>query len=179
MTTEKLFDLDEYKNNLDLLVNTFKTKGCVDSDEVLRHLTLSQITRAADALEEIASKLERIGNSVELLEKLSDCVYEPEPFVGGSMLCVKGMPMQRGNEKAGKMKIMTQARDGIIDYPKQMWMVKAFRDDPDRFVGYIMCDSHLNHALGEYPTVERAKEVLTEIFEAQRRGAGSYYMPKE
>lgn len=89
MTTEKLFDLDEYKNNIDLLVNTLKTKGYVDSDEVLRHLTLSQITRAADALETIASKLERIGNSVEILEKLSDCVDEPVPYVGGSQFCVR------------------------------------------------------------------------------------------
>lgn len=89
MNTEKLFDLDEYKDNLNLLVNTFKTKGYVDSDEVLRHLTLSQITRAADALEEIASKLERIGNSVELLEKLSDCVDEPVPYLGGSQFCVR------------------------------------------------------------------------------------------
>lgn len=89
MTTEKLFDLDEYKYNLDLLVNTFKTKGYVVSDEVLRHLTLSQITRVADALEEISSRLDRIGNSVELLEKLSDCVDEPVPYVGGSQFCVR------------------------------------------------------------------------------------------
>lgn len=144
------------------------------------------LTRLAESLEginlslaDITQKLDKIGNSVELLEKLSDCVYEPEPFVGDSMLCVRGMPVQSRNEKAGKMKIMTQARDGIIDYPKQMWAVQAFRDDPDRFVGYILCNSHPNPMLGEYPTVERAKEVLTEIFEAQRRGAGSYYMPKE
>ena len=144
------------------------------------------LTRLAESLEginlrlaDITQKLDKIGNSVELLEKLSDCVYEPEPFVGDSMLCVRGMPVQSRNEKAGKMKIMTQARDGIIDYPKQMWAVQTFRDDPDRFVGYILCNSHPNPTLGEYPTVERAKEVLTEIFEAQRRRECSYYMTKE
>ena len=144
------------------------------------------LTRLAESLEgidrslaDITQKLDKIGNSVELLEKLSDCVYEPEPFVGDSMLCVRGMPVQSRNEKAGKMKIMTQARDGIIDYPKQMWAVQAFRDDPDRFVGYILCNSHPNPTLGEYPTVERAKEVLMEIFEAQRRRECSYYMTKE
>lgn len=143
------------------------------------------LTRLAESLEginlrlaDITQKLDKIGNSVELLEKLSDCVYEPEPFVGDSMLCVRGMPVQSRNEKAGKMKIMTQARDGIIDYPKQMWAVQAFRDDPDRFVGYILCNSHPNPTLGEYPTVERAKEVLTEIFEAQRRRECSYYILK-
>ena len=150
------------------------------------HMNEQLLTRLVESLEginrsmaDIAEKLEGIKNSVELLEKLSDCVYEPEPFVGDSMLCVRGMPVQSRNEKAGKMKIMTQARDGIIDYPKKMWMVQVFRDDPDRFVGYILCNSHPNPTLGEYPTVERAKEVLMEIFEAQRRGAGSYYMPKE
>lgn len=89
MTTEKLFDLDEYKDNLESLVNVLKSKDSVNADDVFRHLTLSQITRAVDALEEIASKLDRIGNSVELLEKLSDCVDEPIPLVGGSQFCVK------------------------------------------------------------------------------------------
>ena len=90
MTTEKLFDLDEYKYNLEGLVDVLNVRGDgVNSDDVLRYLTLSQITRVADALEEIASKLERIGNSVELLEKLSDCVDEPVPYVGGSQFCVR------------------------------------------------------------------------------------------
>lgn len=90
MTTEKLFDLDEYKYNLEGLVNVLNAReNGVNSDDVLRYLTLSQITRVVDALEEIASKLERIGNSVELLEKLSDCVDEPIPLVGESKFCVK------------------------------------------------------------------------------------------
>lgn len=42
------------------------------------------LTRLAESLEginrslaDITQKLDKIGNSVELLEKLSDCVYEP------------------------------------------------------------------------------------------------------
>ena len=54
------------------------------------------LTRLAESLEginssmaDIAEKLEGIKNSVELLEKLSDCVDEPVPYVGGSQFCVR------------------------------------------------------------------------------------------
>ena len=63
------------------------------------------LTRLAESLEginlslaDITEKLDKIGNSVELLEKLSDCVYEPEPFVGGSMLCVRGLSIPGNTE---------------------------------------------------------------------------------
>lgn len=67
------------------------------------------LTRLAESLEginlslaDITQKLDKIGNSVELLEKLSDCVYEPEPFVGDSMLCVRGCRCRAGMKKPGK-----------------------------------------------------------------------------
>ena len=144
------------------------------------------LTRLAESLEginrslaDITQNLDKIGNSVELLEKLSDCVYEPEPFVGDSVLCVKGMPVQSRNEKAGKMKIMTQNRNEIVEYPRQVWVTPISGNDPDNPKGYIICNALRYPTLGEYPTVERAKQVLAEIFEAQRRGECSYYMPKE
>lgn len=150
------------------------------------HMNEQLLTRLVESLEginrsmaDIAEKLEGIKNSVELLEKLSDCVYEPEPFVGDSMLCVRGMPVQSRNEKAGKMKIITQNRNEIVEYPRQVWVTPVSGNDTNNPNGCIMCNAFRYPALGEYKTIERAKEVLTEIFEAQRRGESSYYMPEK
>lgn len=62
----------------------------VETEDAIKIMHLAQLKRTADALEEIASTLDKIGNSVELLEKLADCVDEPVPYVGGSQFCVKG-----------------------------------------------------------------------------------------
>ena len=77
------------------------------------------------------------------------------------------------------MKIMTQDRSVIIEQPRQVWVVPISGNDPDNPKGHILCNAFRYPTLGEYPTAERAKEVLAEIFEAQRRGKVNYYMPKE
>lgn len=77
------------------------------------------------------------------------------------------------------MKIMTQDRSAIIEQPRQVWVVPISGNNPDNPMGHIICNASRYPTLGEYTTVERAKEVLTEIFEAQRRGKVNYYMPKE
>lgn len=62
----------------------------METEDAIKIMHLAQLKRTADALEDIASKMERLCNSVELLEKLSDCVDEPVPYVGGGQFCVKG-----------------------------------------------------------------------------------------
>lgn len=89
MISEKLFSSEEYKENLDSLIDLLKSREAIDANDAFRLFQLSQLTRVADALEDIASKMEHIGNSVELLEKLADCVDEPLPLAGGSQFCIK------------------------------------------------------------------------------------------
>lgn len=74
---------------VDIITELKKDYVNVETDDAVKIMHLGQLKRVADALEEIASKLERIGNSVELLEKLSDCVDEPVPYAGGSQFCVR------------------------------------------------------------------------------------------
>ncbi len=75
MKAEKLFNREEYENNLNCLVTSLKAKDGVNSEDVLRYLTLSQITRAADALEEIAS----------MLSLISDCVEKEDELISGRL----------------------------------------------------------------------------------------------
>ncbi len=75
MKAEKLFNREEYENSLNCLVSALKSKDSVNSDDVLRYLTLSQITRAADTLEEIVS----------LLSMISDCVEKEDKFTSGRL----------------------------------------------------------------------------------------------
>lgn len=81
------------------------------------------------------------------------------------------------------MKIMTQNREMIIEQPRQVWVTPIVLGDDgegsDDARGYIMCNVQRNPELGEYKSVTRAKEVLAELFEAQRRGKANYYMPRE
>ena len=74
MKAEKLFNREEYENNLNCLVTSLKAKDGVNSEDVLRYLTLSQITRAADALE-IAS----------MLSLISDCVEKEDELISGRL----------------------------------------------------------------------------------------------
>lgn len=76
MAMEKtLFDLDEYEKNVSLLKNSFKAKEYIDTQDALGYLVLSQLTRVADALEDISGTL---GNIEDSLEALAECiVYIP------------------------------------------------------------------------------------------------------
>lgn len=50
------------------------TGYCADNDLILRIMELGQLERIAGALEDINCTLTTIGGSVEMLEKLGDCV---------------------------------------------------------------------------------------------------------
>lgn len=75
MKAEKLFNRAEYENNLNCLVTALKSKDGVNSEDILQYLILSQITRAADALEGIAS----------MLSLISDCVEKEDELISGRL----------------------------------------------------------------------------------------------
>lgn len=65
--TEKLYNNDEYQNNMGCLVRLIEHNGGATLNDTFMLLILSQLTRAADALEDIASKLENIGDFADPL----------------------------------------------------------------------------------------------------------------
>ena len=71
------------------------------------------------------------------------------------------------------MKIMIQDRTMIIEQPRCLWVEP--RAEPEG--GVIASNVRRAPILGEYPTKERALEVLNEIFEYQRHGKVNDYMP--
>lgn len=82
------------------------------------------------------------------------------------------------------MKIMIQNRKAIIEQPRQVWVNPIClgvvdENSPEEVPGYIMSNSPKAPVLGEYKSITRAKEVLLDLFEAQRRGEINYCMPQE
>lgn len=53
MDSGKLFDRDEYKENMDWLIGVLKSRGHVDTQDAFNYLMLSQLTRIADSLESL------------------------------------------------------------------------------------------------------------------------------
>lgn len=73
------------------------------------------------------------------------------------------------------MKIMVQNRRMIVEQLRCVWVQP--RAEPEG--GVIASNVRRAPVLGIYPTMERAIEVLNEIFDFQRRGKVNYYMPQE
>ena len=73
------------------------------------------------------------------------------------------------------MKIMIQDRTMIIEQPRCIWVEPQAGTEG----GVIASNVRRAPVLGVYPTLERAEEVLNEIFDYQRRGKINFYMPKE
>ena len=73
------------------------------------------------------------------------------------------------------MKIMIQDRTMIIEQPRCVWVEP--RAEPEG--GVLASNVRRASVLGVYPTMERAIEVLNEIFDFQRRGKCNFYMPQE
>lgn len=73
------------------------------------------------------------------------------------------------------MKIMIQDRTMIVEQPRCVWVEEApFSDE-----GIVVSNLKRAPVLGIYPSVNRAKEVLEEVFEYQRNGRYNFYMPQE
>lgn len=73
------------------------------------------------------------------------------------------------------MKIMNQGLTMIIEQPGCVWV----EQHPSNNHGIVASNSKRAPELGTYPTFERAREVLAELFEYQRNGKCSFYMPRE
>lgn len=64
------------------------------------------------------------------------------------------------------MKIMLQDCTMIVEQPRCIWVEQL----PSSENGIIASNSKCAPVLGTYPTLDRAKEVLKEVFECQRNG---------
>lgn len=73
------------------------------------------------------------------------------------------------------MKIMIQDRTVIVEQPRCVWVEQL----PFSGQGIVASNSKRVPVLGTYPSMDRAKEVLKEVFEYQRNGRYNFYMPRE
>lgn len=74
------------------------------------------------------------------------------------------------------MKIMLQNRTMIVEQPRCIWAEPGTGTASGAVIA-----SNLRRAptLGKYPTMERAVEVLGELFDYQRAGKYNYHMPEK
>lgn len=71
------------------------------------------------------------------------------------------------------MKILLQDRKKIVEMPREIWETQY--GDAFGIVG----TSYISPLFGLYATEQRAKEVLSQIFEYYRNGKNSYVMPEQ
>ena len=72
------------------------------------------------------------------------------------------------------MKILTQNRDEIIEFPKKVWVTTSGRK------GIIVTGrATLNPEIGEYKDINRAKEVLAEMLQKYAAKESVYILPEE
>lgn len=71
------------------------------------------------------------------------------------------------------MRIMTQDRTMVIEQPRCVWV----EQHPSGSQGVVASNLRRAPILGVYPTPDRAKEVLRDLFESQRNGKCNFYMP--
>ena len=72
------------------------------------------------------------------------------------------------------MKILTQNRDAVIEIPREVW---ATQHGPER--ASVVSTSYISPHMGTYNSIDRAKEVVKEIFDYHRNGKNSYIMPEQ
>lgn len=73
------------------------------------------------------------------------------------------------------MKIMIQDHTMVIEQPRCVWV----EQHPSGSQGVVASNLRRAPILGAYPTLDRAKEVLEEMFEFQRAGKCNFYMPRD
>ena len=72
------------------------------------------------------------------------------------------------------MKIYTQNRKAVVELPREVW---AAGNGDERAL--VVSTSYISPYLGEYNSIDRAKEVVKEIFDYHRNGKNSYIMPEQ
>ncbi len=75
------------------------------------------------------------------------------------------------------MVIYLQNRKGLCRMPKEVWTTNWTVRNEEK--GLIVCTGRNNPYMGTYATVERADEVLEEMFQYYRNGKKSYIMPEK
>lgn len=71
------------------------------------------------------------------------------------------------------MKIYTQDRNHVVEVPRELWVTQVGEN------GAIFATTYSVNPLGNYGSPERAREVLSELFQYYRNGKNSYIMPLE
>jgi len=77
-------------------------------------------------------------------------------------------------KKGVNMKIYTQDRKAIIELPREVWATKNGNKG-----ALVVGTSYIAQYIGEYASLDRAKEIVREIFEYYRKGKNSYIMPEQ
>lgn len=72
------------------------------------------------------------------------------------------------------MKILTQDRTAVIELPREVWAAQNGDDG-----ALVVCTSHISPHIGTYSSIDRAKEVVREIFDYHRNSKNSYIMPEQ
>lgn len=60
-----------------------------------------------------------------------------------------------------------------MEQPREIWVTKSGKQ------GLIVSSSKTSPTLGTYENIQRAQEILEEIFQYHRNGKNSYVMPEE
>lgn len=76
--------------------------------------------------------------------------------------------------KGQKLKVFTQNRNEIIDFPKKVWIVACGEKGM-----VVSTTATLDPTIGEYENIDRAKEVLNDMLKQYKSGEKVYVMPEE
>lgn len=71
------------------------------------------------------------------------------------------------------MKLYLQDREAILELPSDIWVTGVAGK------GLIVSSNRVRPYIAEYATVERAKDVLNNIYQYYRDGKESYILPLE
>ena len=76
--------------------------------------------------------------------------------------------------KGQKLKVFTQNRNEIIDFPKKVWIVACGEKGM-----VVSTTATLDPTIWEYGNIDRAKEVLNDMLKQYKSGEKVYLMPEE
>lgn len=72
------------------------------------------------------------------------------------------------------MKIYTQNRKAVVELPREVLVAENGNDG-----ALVVSTSYISPYMGTYSSIDRAKEVVKEIFDYHRNGKNSYIMPEQ
>ena len=87
---------------------------------------------------------------------------------------IKKFYRQMNRRKGQKLKVFTQNRNEIIDFPKKVWIVACGEKGM-----VVSTTATLVPTIGEYGNIDRAKEVLNDMLKQYKSGEKVYVIPEE